>query len=76
MEESHVKRARSQGNHLESEISWRKKRCATSPKRGVWKTEDGLPKEKGDFIREYKAMHEEHFSVVGDGTTQKVKPKK
>ena len=35
-----------------------------------------LPKEEGDFIRDKKAMHEEHFSVVGDGTTQKVKPKK
>ena len=35
-----------------------------------------LPKEEGDFIRDYKAMHEEHFSVVGHGTTQKVKPKK
>ena len=40
MEESQVKRARDQGNHLESEISWRRKRCGTSPKRGFWKTED------------------------------------
>ena len=45
-------------------------------KKRILENRGALPKEEGDFIREYKAMHEENFSVVGHGTAQKVKPKK
>ena len=45
-------------------------------KKRILEDRGALPKEKGDFIRDKKAMHEEHFSVVGYGTTRKVNPKK
>ena len=35
--------------------------CGTLPKRRCWRTEEPCPKEDGELIGEYKAMHEENF---------------
>ena len=50
------------GMSLRSEVSWHKKRLWHIPKEKCWKTEEPFPpKEDGNQVREYWALHEENF---------------
>ena len=43
------------------EVSWHTKVRGTIAKKRMVEDRRGMPKEEGDSIREYKAMHEENF---------------
>ena len=49
------------GESLAWEVSWLRKGYATSPKREKKEERGALPKEDGDLLRGYQAMHEENF---------------
>ena len=47
--------------HLKKFAIWRTKDCEISSEKRCCRVGGVLPKEEGDVIREYEAMHEEHF---------------
>ena len=60
-EESREKSIRGFCISLKWKVSWRKKDCGILLEKRCCRTEEGLPKEESDVMREYKAMRVENF---------------
>ena len=62
---------------LSWEDSWHKKGFWNLAREKRWQERGAMPEEEGDVIREYNALHEEHFlsgwlrDVEGEGESQR-----